>query len=117
MDLVVANFEAEFNSFFRNLGQGVFEDATGKSGFGGPSFIFSGFGLNLFDAANSGRLDAFIANGHVLETPTLKGSTAAQRPFLMWNDGNGKFRESAGAVSRELIGRGSRSRTTTTTAT
>jgi hypothetical protein len=109
MDLVVANFEAELNSLFRNLGQGVFEDATAKTGFGGPSFVFSGFGLNLLDAANSGRLDAFIANGHVMETPTLKGSTAAQRPFLMWNDGNGKFHEKGcGApFSRELIGRGS----------
>ncbi|HKF45427.1 MAG TPA: CRTAC1 family protein [Thermoanaerobaculia bacterium] len=109
MDLVVANFEAELNSLFRNVGQGVFEDATGKTGFGGPSFPFSGFGLNLLDAANAGRLDAFIANGHVLEHPTLKGSTAAQRPFLMWNDGKGKFHEKGcGApFSRELIGRGS----------
>jgi enediyne biosynthesis protein E4 len=109
LDLVVANFEAELNSFFRNLGQGVFEDATSASGFGGPSFLFSGFGLNLFDAANLGRLDVFVANGHVMETPALKGSTAAQRPFLIWNDGKGKFHEKGcGApFSRELIGRGS----------
>jgi enediyne biosynthesis protein E4 len=109
LDLVVANFEAEINSFFRNLGQGVFEDVSASSGFGGPSFAYSGFGLNLLDAANAGRLDAFIANGHVLERPLLKGATAAQRPFLMWNDGKGRFHErGCGApFSRELIGRGS----------
>jgi hypothetical protein len=109
LDLVVTNFEAEINSLYRNLGQGVFEDVSAASGFGGPSFAFSGFGLSLLDAANAGHLDAFIANGHVLEVPLLKGSTAAQRPFFMWNDGKGRFHErGCGAVfRRELIGRGS----------
>ena len=108
MDLVVANYEAEINSFYRNLGHGVFEDVSAVSGFAGPSFLFSGFGLNLLDAANAGRLDAFIANGHVLDVPG-KGSTYAERPFLMWNDGKGKFRErGCGAVfRREFVGRGS----------
>ena len=48
-DLVVTNFEAELNSFYRNLGSGVFEDLSGSSGFGTPAFNFSGFGLNLLD--------------------------------------------------------------------
>jgi hypothetical protein len=108
LDLVVANYEAEINSLYRNLGQGVFEDISAESGFGGPSFLFSGFGLNLLDTANAGRLDAFIANGHVLDVPG-RGSTYAERPFLMWNDGKGKFHEhGCGApFRRELVGRGS----------
>jgi hypothetical protein len=108
LDLVVANYEAEINSFYRNVGQGVFEDVSAESGFAGPSFLFSGFGLNLFDAANAGRLDAFIANGHVLDVPG-RGSTYAERPFLMWNDGKGRFHEhGCGApFRRELVGRGS----------
>src|SRR6266542_1892972 len=87
---VVSNFEAEWNGFYRNVGSAVFEDLSGPSGFGPPAFNFSGFGLNLFDAANAGRLDAFIANGHVSEAPTMQGVTYAERPFLMWNDGKGK---------------------------
>jgi hypothetical protein len=108
-DLVVANFEAEPNSFFRNLGDGVFEDISATSGFGPPAFLFSGFGLNLFDAANAGRLDAFIANGHVLEHPKLAGVTYAERPFLLWNDGKGRFveRGCGEPFRRELVGRGS----------
>jgi len=107
-DLMVANFEAEPNSFYRNLGDGVFEDASAVSGFGAPAFNFSGFGLNPLDAANAGRLDVFIANGHVLETPKLQGVTYAERPFLMWNDGKGKFTErGCGApFRRPLVGRG-----------
>jgi enediyne biosynthesis protein E4 len=109
LDLVVANFEAEPNSLYRNLGSLVFEDASSTSGFGPPHFNFSGFGLNLLDAANAGRLDAFIANGHVLEVPRMQGVTYAERPFLMWNDGKGKFTErGCGApFRRELVGRGS----------
>ncbi len=42
LDLIVANFEAELNSFYRNLGEDVFEDVSSSSGFGGPSFAFSG---------------------------------------------------------------------------
>jgi hypothetical protein len=92
-DLVVANFEAEPNSYFHNLGGIVFEDLSAPSGFGPPAFSFSGFGLNLLDVANAGRLDAFVANGHVLEVPHLQGVTYAERPLLMHNDGKGRFVE------------------------
>ena len=108
-DLMVANFEAEPNSFFRNLGSGVFEDASASSGFGPPHFNFSGFGLNPLDVANAGHLDVFIANGHVLEVPKMQGVTYAERPFLMWNDGKGKFveRGCGEPFRRALVGRGS----------
>ena len=109
IDLAVANFEAEPNSFYRNLGSGVFEDASSMSGFGPPAFNFSGFGLNMLDAANAGRLDVFIANGHVLEVPKMQGVTYAERPFLMWNDGKGRFHEKGCGepFRRALVGRGS----------
>ena len=92
-DLVVANFEAEPNSYYRNVGGGIFEDLSTPSGFGAPAFSFSGFGLNLLDVANAGRLDAFVANGHVLEVPHQQGVTYAERPQLFWNDGKGRFVE------------------------
>jgi hypothetical protein len=109
MDLVVANFEAEPNGYFRNLGEGIFEDAAAASGFGPPGFLFSGFGLNLLDAANAGRLDAFVANGHVLEFPRTEGATYAQRPLLLWNGGRGRFveRGCGPPFRRAAVGRGS----------
>ena len=36
-DLVVANFEAEPNEYYRNLGSGIFEDLSVSSGFGPPT--------------------------------------------------------------------------------
>jgi hypothetical protein len=119
IDIAVANFEAEPNSLFRNLGSMVFEDVSGVGGFGPPAFTFSGFGLNAFDAANAGRLDVFIANGHVLEVPRMQGVTYAERPFLMWNNGKGKS-PSAAAASSSGASSSAADRpppTTTTTAT
>ena len=54
-------------------------------------------------------LDAFIANGHIFEKPQRQGTTYAERPFLMWNDGAGRFRErGCGAVfTQQQVGRGS----------
>ncbi|HXM75731.1 MAG TPA: CRTAC1 family protein, partial [Thermoanaerobaculia bacterium] len=51
----------------------------------------------------------FIANGHVLEVPKMQGVTYAERPFLMWNDGKGKFTERGCGepFRRPLVGRGS----------
>lgn len=108
-DLVVANYENEMNAYYRNLGSGVFDDLSASSGFGPPAVNFVGFGLDLLDADNDGDLDAFIANGHVFEKPQRQGTTYAERPFLMWNDGAGRFRErGCGEVfTREYVGRGS----------
>lgn len=109
IDIGVANFEAEINSAFINSGDGVFEDRSAATGFGGPSFAYSGFGLNFLDAGNRGALDAFVANGHVLDVPKLSPGMRAERPFLMGNDGRGRFREEGcGApFRRTYVARGS----------
>ena len=108
-DIAVANFESETNEYYRNLGSGVFEDLAVSSGFGTPALNFVGFGLNLIDIDNDGDLDAFIANGHIYEHPKRQGTTYAQRPQLMWNDGTGHFQERGcgPAFEKESVGRGS----------
>lgn len=108
-DLAVANFDYEINSLYRNLGGGLFEDVSVPSGFGPPGMNFVGFGLNFLDLDDSGVLDAFIANGHIMEKPRRQGSTYEERNFLMWNDGHGKFRERpcGPAFETARVGRGS----------
>jgi hypothetical protein len=80
-----------------------------SSGFSPAVHNWVGFGLNLLDLENDGDLDVFIANGHIYERPQRQGVTHAQRPFLIWNDGRGNFREQGcGEPFRKAaVGRGS----------
>jgi hypothetical protein len=111
-DLVVTNFDLETHSVFRNLGGGIFADATAESGVGPPTLPFVGFGTAWFDGDNDGDLDLAIANGHVLDNPGVfrAGARHAQRRLLFVNDGRGKLTEigrSAGpGFEPERVGRG-----------
>ena len=84
LDLVVTNHEFETTTLFRNLGKGLFADATTESGIGPATLPFVGFGAALFDYDNDGRLDLAIANGHVVDntaqmraSSTLRAAPAA----------------------------------------
>jgi hypothetical protein len=113
-DLFITKFDGEFNTLYRNDGQGQFLDATAGSGLGEPSFRFTGFGARFLDYDNDGRLDLVVTNGRVVFPP---GADLAADPYpmaepnqLFHNEGGGVFREAtaeAGAAFRApLVGRG-----------
>ncbi|WP_165220264.1 FG-GAP-like repeat-containing protein [Aquisphaera insulae] len=64
-ELLVTNFYGEGTSLYRNLGSDLFADESGASGLGIETRYLLGFGIGLLDAANRGRLDVMITNGHV----------------------------------------------------
>jgi hypothetical protein len=114
LDLVVTNFEFEAHNLFKNLGGGLFADASYESGVAVATLPFLGFGVTFFDADNDTDLDLAIANGHVLDNTSLfrASSQYAQRNLLLLNDGRGFFKDagpSAGPgfaiqkVSRTLV--------------
>jgi hypothetical protein len=102
-DLVVANLAMEVNNLYRNDGEGRFDDRSMASGFGPPSLLWVGFGLELFDADLDGDLDAMVANGHVIDNVELyePAQSFRQPSLLMSNDGRGRFRP----VAEEAAGR------------
>jgi hypothetical protein len=95
LDLFVTNHELEAHTLFRNLGKGLFEDATFPSGVGPATLPFVGFGTLFLDFDNDGDLDLAIVNGHVMNSPEhfRPGATEAQRNLLLRNEGSGRFRE------------------------
>lgn len=77
MDLFVTNFLNETNTLYQNLGEGAFQDVTKFSGLDGPSLNVLGFGTQFFDANLDGKLELFVANGHVDDLRALN------RPYKM----------------------------------
>ncbi len=78
LDIVKTNFSQDYTSLYRNQGNGLFVDASFRSGLGavGPSL---GWGVGFVDADNDGLLDLFIANGHIYPEIARTG-TSTYRP-------------------------------------
>jgi hypothetical protein len=94
LDLFVTNHELESHTLFRNLGKGLFEDATSRSGVGVATLPYVGFGTLFIDVDHDGDVDLPIVNGHVMNSPShfRAGATEAQRKLLLRNDA-GRFTE------------------------
>ena len=95
LDILVSNFEGQYNTLYRNEGDGYFLDvsyASKVAAMGGPEV---GWGTALFDYDNDGDKDIFVANGHTYHQADLPRANAryAQPNFLFENLGDGTFRE------------------------
>lgn len=93
IDLLVTDLR--YGALYKNMGDGVFQDITRRSG---VADFFSGkgqWGAALFDYDNDGDLDIFTTNGTAEEL-------ILQPPLLLENDGNGRFRN-AGAYVAEYF--------------
>ena len=66
-DLVTTTLSQERYALFYNAGAGAFDYATGRSGLGAATQLFSGWGIAVFDADLDGSKELFFANGHVMD--------------------------------------------------
>jgi hypothetical protein len=101
IDILVVDLD--YGSLYRNLGNGLFEDITERSGISGPLAGKGSWAGALFDYDNDGDLDIFAANGTAEEL-------ILQYPLLLENDGTGRFRnvgrERSNYFSTKRSGRG-----------
>ena len=95
LDLIVTNFDLETNALYRNEGPGLFSDGRFVSNLAEPSLLKLAFGVDLADLDNDGDLDAFVANGHVLDDAEDSGSGNGYEQVnqVFENRGDGTFRE------------------------
>ncbi|MHC4745433.1 MAG: FG-GAP repeat domain-containing protein, partial [Planctomycetota bacterium] len=93
LDFFVTSYAQEFATLYRNLGDGLFEDATITSGAGVGTLNHVTWGSGLIDFDNDGDRDIFIAAGHVQDNVENYDTRTAyrQRNTVQMNLGNGKF--------------------------
>ena len=92
-DLYVTHFFTETNTLYRNEGGVRFSDVTTTAGLAAPTVELLGWGTRFFDYDNDGRLDLFVANGHVYPQvdQATTGTTYRQPNQLFRNEGDGRF--------------------------
>jgi hypothetical protein len=92
-ELFVTNFQEEYNTLFKNLGQGAFLDMTGPFGLAVEGLPGIGWGCSLADLDSDGWPDIVVANGHIDNNAEAFGQPDgyAQRPLLHRNLGGRRF--------------------------
>ncbi len=104
VDFYVSSFSDDYNSLYRNEGNGNFSEVAYRVGLGYPTIPFLAWATGFLDFDNDGLLDIFIANGHVYPAVDQQdwGITYAQRPQLFRNRDGKKFEEVAPATGSGL---------------
>ncbi len=105
LDVMVANFADDYNTLYRNTGDGFAEDVTSKAGLSAPCWQYVTFGLKFFDYDLDGWKDVFVVNGHVYpETDKWKMDAGyRQHSQLFRNNHDGTFAEVTNQVGPALL--------------
>jgi hypothetical protein len=93
LDIFVTNLDGQTHSLYKNIGRGLFTDATFAAGIGEATLPYAGWGAAFFDYDNDGDLDLTVANGDVIDNVKLvrENGSYEQLNLLLRNDGSGGF--------------------------
>jgi hypothetical protein len=98
-DIHVTNFADDSNVLYHNDGSGLFSDVSYAAGIGRPSVPFLGWGTSFLDYDNDGRLDLFVANGHVYPlVDRFEWNTSYRQRPLLFRNVKGRFVEVGGSA-------------------
>jgi hypothetical protein len=105
LDVFVTNFSQDYNTLYRNSGDGFFTDVSHRAGVVPASLAYLGWGTGFADFDNDGLLDLFVANGHVYPEIDRIGTPAKylQRKQLFRNAGKGVFTDVTSEAGAGLL--------------
>jgi len=103
-DISVTALSNETFPLFRNLGKGMFVDATHATRLGALSLHHSGWGVGLFDFNNDGWKDLFTAQSHVNDLiDRLEPSKYKEANGVFMNTGKGAFIDVSAAAGQDTV--------------
>lgn len=92
-DIWVTNYENESFALYRSFDGHFFQHVSRSTGISAAGGLSVGWGTQFGDLDLDGDEDLFVANGHVIRHPI--NSPLNQRPLLLVNDEQKRFREVA----------------------
>jgi hypothetical protein len=103
-DIVVTNFSHDHNTLYENGPPGLFADKSYVTGLAATAGPYLGWGTGFIDLDQDGRLDIFIANGHVYPEVDKQGlgTRYLQRKQVFMNAG-GKLRHATTEIGGGLL--------------
>lgn len=87
-DVFITNFLSEPNTLYVSRAEGTYEDRTREAALHYPSLDVLGFGTQFLDADLDGRLELFVANGHI-DDLRAQGKPYEMPPQLFRRAGRG----------------------------
>ncbi len=112
LDLYISDFQGAGDHIWHNDGHGFLEEVSDRAGITAATQGVLSFGGGFVDYDNDGRLDLFIANGHVYQDveKTAPEIHYKQINSLFHNDGKGRFSDvtasSGSGFATPHLGRG-----------
>jgi hypothetical protein len=112
LDLYISDFQGAGDHVWHNDGDGFLEEVSDRAGVAAATQNVLSFGGGFFDYDNDGRLDLFIANGHVYQAveKTAPNIHYKQINSLFHNAGRGRFSDvtavSGSGFTTPYLGRG-----------
>jgi len=91
-DFFLTSYQHELATLYRNVGNGLFEDVTRRTGAGTRTLPHVTWGNGLVDLDNDGDRDIFIACGHLDDNVRLRDDTTAYlAPNILLMNAGGRF--------------------------